>query len=367
VAIVYLGNQVTHELTDPVRFLVHALQEERLDLDRDDAVRLSGWRRTAPTVDSMSADVLAMLKPVLADLGADADPTCWVVWGEDPEARYSILVPTVAGLITAAIRTANQGGTPRATAKLVRWPKLSVSELNLESNGEHRIIVVQVETLYLKGVDEEADRICEFVRDLIAEIDDRHAPQAPIAYFAAGAVEASAAPAPAAAVPQRPPLPERVPAAAPAAIVAPANEEPTRTAPPTPVEVPAADAQPVVATAAPAAAASAARLAPATEPAASALAAKAAPAPKPRPARAEPAAATHTPLGPAVKPVAAKPTAPGTGLVHVPGPATAAPAPRARSAREEPETELDRSKWIPPHPVGHSAPHKPAKPRPWRP
>lgn len=344
-------------------------------------MRLSEWRRTAPTVESISGAVLAMLKPVFADLGADADPTCWVVWGEDPEARYSILVPTVAGLITAAIRTANQGGTPRATAKLVRWPKLSVSELNLESNGEHRIIVVQVETLYLKGVDEEADRICEFVRDLIAEIDDRHAPQAPIAYFAAGAVEASAAPAPApapapaapaaaaATVPRRAPVPEPVPvpAAAPAATVAPANEEPTRTAPPTPVEVPAADAQPVVAAAAPVVAGPAARLAAATQPAASAPAAKAAPAPKPRPARAEPAAATHTPLGPAVKPVAAEPTAPGTGLLHVPGPAAAAPAPKAWSAREKPETELDRSKWIPPHPVGQSAPHKPAKPRPWRP
>jgi hypothetical protein len=138
-----------------------------------------------------------MLKPVLADLGAEADPVCWVIWGDDPRVRYSILVPTIAGLIVAAVRTVSQGGTPRAAAKLVRWSKLAVSELNLESSGGHRIVAVQVEMLVLKGVDEEADRICEFVRDLIAEIDDRHAPQAPIAYFAAGAVEASAAPAPA--------------------------------------------------------------------------------------------------------------------------------------------------------------------------
>ncbi len=348
-------------------------------------MRLSGWRRTAPTVGSMTADVLAMLEPVLADLGAEADPTCWVVWGEDPEVRYSILVPTIAGLITAAIRTAPQGGTPRATAKLVRWPKLSVSELNLESSGGHRIVAVQVETLFLKGVDEEADRICEFVRDLIAEVDDRHAPQAPIAYLAAAAAEASAAPAPAAApaapaaaaaaVPERAPLPELVPAAAPAAPVTHANEEPTRTAPPMPVEVSTAHAQPVVAAAAPVAAAPAARPAAATQPAAAVPAAKAASVPKPKPARAAPAAATHTPIAPPVNPVAAKPTAPGTSLVHVPGPAAAAPtaaqaaapAAKAGSAREKPETELDRSKWIPPHPMGQSAPHKPAKPRPWRP
>jgi hypothetical protein len=330
----------------------------------------------------MTADVLAMLKPVLADFGAEADPPCWVVWGEDPEARYSILVPTIAGLITAAIRTANQGGTPRATAKLVRWPKLSVSELNLESSGGHRIVAVQVETLFLKGVDEEADRICEFVRDLMAEVDDRHAPQAPIAYFAADAVDASAAPVPAtapapvaaAAVPERAPLSEPVSAAA---QVEPASEEPTRMAPSMPVEASAAHAQPVVAAAAPVAAAPAARPAADTQPAVAAPAAKAAPAPKPKPARAAPAAATRTPLAPAVKPDGTEPTAPGTGLVYVPGPAAVAaaqadaPAAKARSTREkpelEPEPEPDRSKWIPSDPVGRAAPHKPAKPRPWRP
>lgn len=271
-------------------------------------MRLSGWRNTAPAVESMTVEVLAMLEPVLADLGAEADPVCWVLWGDDPRVRYSILAPTIAGLIVAAVRTASQGGTPRAAAKLVRWPKLAVSELNLESSGGHRIVAVQVEMLILKGVDEEADRICEFVRDLIAEVDDRHLRQAPIAYAQAASVK----------------------------------EPPKRVAAPQRAAAPEAATQPVAAAPAPAG--------------------KAAPAPKYKPARAAAPAVT----APSAKPVVGPPAIPSTELIPVPAPA-AVPAVKARAAREESETDLDRSEWILPHPVAEAAPHKPARPRPWRP
>jgi len=321
-------------------------------------MRLSGWRKTAPAEESMTVEVLAMLEPVLADLGAEADPVCWVIWGDDPRVRYSILVPTIAGLIVAAVRTVSQGGTPRAAAKLVRWSKLAVSELNLESSGGHRIVAVQVEMLVLKGVDEEADRICEFVRDLIAEVDDRHLRQAPVAYVQAAAAEGWVAAAPAAATdghvagPVESPVAAAVGSAVSAASV---KEPPKRAAAPKRVAVPAAAAQPVATPEA------------ATQPvaAARAPAGKAAPAPKHKPARAAgPAVTTRS-----TEPVVAPPAALSTGLIPVPPPAApaAAPALKAREAREEPEPELDRSEWIPPHPVAEAAPHKPTRPRPWRP
>jgi hypothetical protein len=144
-------------------------------------MRLSEWRKTAPNKDSMSNRVLAVLRPVLVDLGSEADAECWVVWGEDPELRYFVLAPTAAGLVTVNVRP---GGAeaPRATAKLVRWSKLSVSELGVEASGGHRLVGVQVESIVLKGMDEEADRICEFVRGLIAGIDGRNPMVMPIAY-----------------------------------------------------------------------------------------------------------------------------------------------------------------------------------------
>ena len=134
---------------------------------------LSDWRKTAPSRECMSSNVLAVLKPVLAALGADGDPACWVIWGEDPEFRYSIMAPTPAGLATVAVRLNGGGDGPRATGKLVRWAKLQVSELSVEASGGIRIVAVQVEGQVLKGMDEQADQVCEFVRGLLAGIDGR--------------------------------------------------------------------------------------------------------------------------------------------------------------------------------------------------
>ena len=162
-------------------------------------MRLSDWRKTAPNKDSLSNRVLAILKPVLVDMGAEADADCWVCWGDDPEMRYSILAPTIAGLVTVAIRLSGPDGA-RAAAKLVRWSKVSVSDLAVEAADGHRLVAVQVESHVLKGVDEEADRICDFVRGLIAGIENRNPQPVPIALLqgvsalgAAVAVEGAAA------------------------------------------------------------------------------------------------------------------------------------------------------------------------------
>ena len=135
---------------------------------------LSEWRKAAPNKDCLGKPVLAVLKPVLADLGADGDPECWISWGDDPQIRYLVLAPTVAGLIDVNVRLNTGADGPRATGKLIRWSKLQVSELSVEATGGHRLVAVQLEGQVLKGMDDEADRICEFVRGLIAGIDGRN-------------------------------------------------------------------------------------------------------------------------------------------------------------------------------------------------
>jgi len=136
-------------------------------------MRLSEWKKSAPAPASLPTGVITMLRPVLVDFGADPDPECWIAWGEDPAIRYSILVPVAAGLVMIAVRSAVPREEPRASAKLVRWSRLTVGDFSIEAIGGRRIVAVQVESLVLKGTDAEADRVAGFVRDLVATIENR--------------------------------------------------------------------------------------------------------------------------------------------------------------------------------------------------
>jgi hypothetical protein len=266
-------------------------------------MRLSGWRKTAPAAQSMKGEVLAILPPVLANLGAEADPECWVAWGDDPHVRYSVLVPTMAGLAVAAVRPAGPQGAARISAKLIRWSKLAISELAIDSTGGHRIVAVQVDAIVLKGVDDEVDRICEFVRGLIAEVDDRNS--------------------------------GRIPAAV--------REAQVRT-------VAAPDVETVAGTGIALAGAAVAPLAePETEPVPE-------PEPEPEPPEAEP---EPEPPEPAPEPPEAEPDPPEPE----PEPAALPPA----SGQADPEVVVDRSRWVPPHPIEATAPRKSRRPRSWKP
>jgi hypothetical protein len=136
-------------------------------------MRLSEWRARAPSTSSVSAKVLAVLEPVLESLGAGRNPECWVHWGDDPGVRWTLLAPTPAGLVECNVRVSVPGEGPRAAAKLVRWSRVQIGDLAVESQGGHRFVSLQVEGLVLRGVDEEADRIAAFVRRLFDAADGR--------------------------------------------------------------------------------------------------------------------------------------------------------------------------------------------------
>lgn len=139
-------------------------------------MRLSEWRAGAPSREALSGKVLDVVVPVLESLGAEEDPHCWVAWGDDPAIRYLILAPTSAGLVTCSVRLALPGEGPRASGKVIRWHRVQVGELAVESTGGHRLVSFQVETQVLRGADAVADRIAAFGLALLAAIDGRPLP-----------------------------------------------------------------------------------------------------------------------------------------------------------------------------------------------
>ena len=115
----------------------------------------------------------AIVDAVIDSLGADRDPHCWVAWGEDPSVRYTILIPTESGLISSFVRALQPGEAPRATTKLIRWSRVSIGELTIETQAGHRLLSFQIEQQVLRGADAEADRVAAFAMRVIAYIDGR--------------------------------------------------------------------------------------------------------------------------------------------------------------------------------------------------
>jgi hypothetical protein len=136
-------------------------------------MRLSDWRSVAPHESSMSPKVIATLEPVLVALGAESDPPCWIAWGDDPAARFTVLALGEAGLVVCSVRINVPQEGPRAAGKLVRWGRVQVGELSVERQGGHTLVSFQAEGQLLRGVDDEVERVTEFALDVLAAIDGR--------------------------------------------------------------------------------------------------------------------------------------------------------------------------------------------------
>lgn len=134
-------------------------------------MRLSEWQAHTPHRESMADKVPQPVRAALALLGAPGDPECWIVWGDDPAARWSILIPSGAGLLQVNVRVNIPGEGPRATGKLIRWHRVQVGELSVEIQGGHRLLTFQVEAHLLHGADAEADAVATFVETLFSAMD----------------------------------------------------------------------------------------------------------------------------------------------------------------------------------------------------
>ena len=178
-------------------------------------MRLSEWLAAAPHKDSVSPKIRAVIEPMVAMLGCEPDPACWVLWGDDPGVRYMVFAVTDAGLAQVNVRVNVPGEGPRTSGKLIRWNRVQIGDLAVEMQGGHRILSLPLEGQILRGTDESADQVAAFVLDALAAIDGR-----PRVTRAAGRPgvpkggpkrDPKAVPLGSSAAPSRPPRPKSVP------------------------------------------------------------------------------------------------------------------------------------------------------------
>jgi hypothetical protein len=136
-------------------------------------MRFSEYRAKAPFKESVAPKVLTVVEQALVGLGAERDPECWVVWGDDPAGRYLLFAPTPAGLVQVNVRVSVPGEGPRAGGKVVRWNRVQLGELAVEIQGGHRLVTFQIENQVLNGADANADAIAAFAQVLFAAVDGR--------------------------------------------------------------------------------------------------------------------------------------------------------------------------------------------------
>jgi hypothetical protein len=139
-------------------------------------MRLSDWQATLRGQRLMTGKVALAYGPALALFGAGLESDGYVVWGDDPDVHYSILVVGDAGLIVVVVRVNVPQEGPRASAKVIRWGRVSIGELSVDVTRGHRQATAQIESYILKGVDDDADRIGAFVGHVLTRIDGRVPP-----------------------------------------------------------------------------------------------------------------------------------------------------------------------------------------------
>src|SRR5476651_182717 len=139
-------------------------------------MRLSGWRSKAPGKDGLNQKVLDMVRSILLALGAEADPHCWVIWGDETGSRWTLMAPCPAGLAVVNVRAGGLQEGSRAAGRLVRWSKVQLGELAAESERGHRLVMFQIEGQPLRGTDDNADDVAAFAGLALAGFAGRPLP-----------------------------------------------------------------------------------------------------------------------------------------------------------------------------------------------
>jgi len=145
-------------------------------------MRLSGWRATSPVRDALGPKVVAVLEPALVTLGAEPDPHVWIVWGDDPGIRYVVMAAVPAGFVLVHVRVDVPPEGPHVTARLVRWSRVQIGEVSVESLGRDRMVLTaQVEGQVIRITGDRVAEAARFIRAVLDGADGRPLPDLDVA------------------------------------------------------------------------------------------------------------------------------------------------------------------------------------------
>lgn len=139
-------------------------------------MRLSAWRLKAPGKDGLNPRIIESVGMILTALGTDADPHGWLTWADETGSRWAFMAPCEAGLAVVNVRAGLPTEGPRAGGRLVRWTKVQIGELAVETERGHRLVMFQVEGQPIRGTDDQADDVAEFASLVLAGVDGRKLP-----------------------------------------------------------------------------------------------------------------------------------------------------------------------------------------------
>ncbi len=139
-------------------------------------MRLSSWRTKAPGKGGINPKVIETVGSILAALGAEPDPHCWVTWGDETGGRWSLIAPCEQGMAVVNIRAGGLDDGSRVGGRLVRWSKVQVGELAAEAERGHRLVMFQVEGQPIRGTDDNAADVAAFARLTLAGLEGRPLP-----------------------------------------------------------------------------------------------------------------------------------------------------------------------------------------------
>jgi hypothetical protein len=134
-------------------------------------MRFADWQATPEGSRYLSDRLVKLIESAAHTLGArDATP-CYVAWGEQPEARFQVMLSTDGGLAIFSVRANVPQEGPRLSGRLVRWARVQVGELTFEAHSGHVQVSAQFEGQVLLGLDAAGERIAEWMTEVYRRVD----------------------------------------------------------------------------------------------------------------------------------------------------------------------------------------------------